>query len=125
MSIRDLKNKSRRALHDRLGFRAIYVDLDTRAETPCTIRVHEYQGSAGDMAGFDYAPAERLFEAPQVVILKDALVPTRAGVFSVAPDEAYQCETVKPPHGITVTIEATRMTQTEIDAAALPVPEAD
>ncbi len=123
MSIRDLKNKSRLALHDRLGFRAIYVDLDTRAETPCTIRVHEYNGSSGDMAGFDYAPAERFFEAPQVVILKDALVPTRAGVFSVAADEAYSVETVKPPHGITITINVTRMSQSEIDTAVLPVPE--
>lgn len=125
MSIRDLKNKSRLALHNRLGFPAIYVDTDTQAATPCKIRVHEYQGTSGDMAGFDFGPAERQFEQPQVVMLHGIFEPVRAGVFSVSATEAYRVETVKLPHGITVTIECTQMSPEEIAAAGLPVPASD
>jgi hypothetical protein len=124
MSIRDLKNRSRRTLHDALAVPAIYVDRDTRAETPCTVRVHHRHDKFGDMTGFDYAPAERITTVPELIILKDDLAPTRAGVFSIASDEAYKVETVMPPDGITVTIQTTRMSQAEIDAESLPVPGA-
>lgn len=123
MSIRDLKEKSRRALHDRLGSRAIYVDRDTRAETPCVVRLHEAGAATGDMAGFDFGPAEMLIETPRIVILTGTVIPTRAGVFSFSATEAYACETVKPPHGITTMVECTTMTPAQIAAAALPFPE--
>lgn len=124
MSIRDLKNRSRGALHTALSVPAIYVDLDTAQETPCSVRVHDRTQAFGDMAGFDYAPAERLTEVPRIVSLVSEISPVRGGVFSIAADEAYTVEIVMPRDGITITTEVTRMSQSEIDAATLPVPAA-
>jgi hypothetical protein len=123
MSIRDLKKRSRLALHDRMSFPAYHVDLDAGTESLCSIRHHERQGAFGDMAGFDYAPVERVEITPRIVVLAAEVSAKRGDVFSVSASEAYEVETVMPPDGITVTIEVTRMRQSEIDAAALPVPD--
>lgn len=124
MSIRDLKNRSRLALHQRMSFPAVYVDPDTSAETACSVRYHDRQQAFGDMAGFDYAPAERIETVPKIIVLASEVSAKRGGVFSVSASEAYEVENVMPADGITVTIEVTRMRQSEIDAAALPVPGA-
>ncbi|AET42267.1 hypothetical protein DSS3P1_54 [Ruegeria phage DSS3-P1] len=124
MSFRDLKNRSRLSLHQAMSFPAIYVDLDTLAETACRVRYHDRQQAFGDMAGFDYAPAERVETVPKIIVLASEVSAKRGGVFSVSATEAYTVENVLPPDGITVTIEVTRMRQSEIDAAVLPVPEA-
>lgn len=122
MSIGDLKNRSRLALHKALSFPAIAVDLDAQTQTVCSIRVHHRTDAFGDMTGFDYAPAERLITVPEVVVLASEITPKRGHVFSVAADEAYVVETPLPRDGLTITAQCTRMSQTEIDAAALPVP---
>ena len=125
MSIRDLKSRSRLALHTALAVPALYVDLDTREETPCKVRVHTHTARFGDMAGFDYAPAERVAVTPKLIVLKGEVSPTRNGVFSVTAEEAYAVENVLPPDGLTVTIEATRMSQKDITEAVLPVPDTE
>lgn len=122
MSIRDLKARSRLSLHTAMSVPAIYVDPDTQAETSCSVRVHSRTQMFGDMAGFDYAPAERVATVPEIVALASEVSPVRGGVFSLAADEAYEVETVMPRDGITVTTQVTRMRQSEIDAAALPLP---
>lgn len=125
MSIRDLKNRSRQTLHDRLAFAAVYAaDADAVVGTDCTIRHHERQQAFGDMAGFDFAPAERVEVVPKIVCLNAEVTPKRGGVFSVSATEAYEIEVVFPPDGITTTAQVTRMKQSEIDAANLPVPGA-
>jgi len=122
MSIRDLKNRSRLQLHNRLAFPAVFVNEDRSVETPCTIRYHDQTQSFGDMAGFDYAPAQRVESVPEVVVLSAVVTPSRGGIFSVASDEAYTVEVVMPRDGITITSQVTRMKQSEIDAAGLPLP---
>ena len=123
MSIRDLKNRSRLALHRQLSIPAVYYDRDTEQATPCTVRVHHRKDGFGDMAGFDYAPAERMVTVPEIVALIAEVSPSRGGVYSIASDEAYVVETVMPKDGITVTTQVTRLRQSQIDAAPLPLPE--
>ena len=125
MSIRDLRNRSRKSLHTALAVDAIYVDLDTNEATPCSVRVHTRTAAFGDMAGFDYAPAERMTPVPEIVVLASEVQPKqRSGAFSIAADEAYEVEIVMPRDGITITTQVTRMSQSEIDAANLPLPGA-
>jgi hypothetical protein len=124
MGIRDLKNKSRMALHKAMSVPAIYVNLDSRPpqEIPCSVRDHTKSKAMGDMAGFDYAPVERLTLVPEIVSLAADVSPVRGGVFSIAADEAYSVEIVMPRDGITVTTQVTVMKQSEIDAFDLPYP---
>ena len=122
MSIRDIRNRSRLALHNALKLGAIYVDLDAATQTPCTVRVHNRVQLFGDMAGFDYAPAEQVAEVPKIVSLNSEVAPARGGIFSLSATEAYEVEFVPPQDGITTKSECTRMRQADIDAAALPVP---
>lgn len=124
MSIRDLRDRSRRSLHTALAVAAVCVDLDTEEATACSVRVHHRTQAFGDMAGFDYAPAERVTTVPEIVVLAEEVTPKRGMVFSLAADEAYEVETVMPRNGITVTTQVTRMSQAKIDAANLPLPEA-
>jgi len=124
MGIRDLKNKSRTALHTAMSVPAIYVDADAvpPVEATCSARVHDRTRAFGDMAGFDYAPVERMTAVPEIVSLAAEVSPVRGGIFSIAADEAYEVETVMPPDGITVTSQVTRMKQSEIDDLDLPYP---
>jgi len=124
MSIRDLRNRSRLSLHTALAVPAVYVDLDVPSNTDCTVRVHERTQNFGDMAGFDYAPAERVLMVPEIVVLADEIQPKRGMIFSLAADEAYEVEVVMPRDGITITAQVTRMTQARITELALPLPGA-
>ena len=124
MSVRDLRDRSRMSLHKALSVPAICVDLDNATETPCSVRVHDRTQGFGDMTGFDYAPAERITTVPEIVVLASEITPKRGFVFSLAADEAYEVEIVMPRDGITITTQVTRMSQSEIDAATLPLPGA-
>ena len=72
------------------------------------------------MAGFDYAPAERLEEVPEVIALVAEVTPVRGGVFSIAPNEAYRVENPLLPDGITISSQVTQLDPD--DTADLPTP---
>lgn len=112
------------ALHKGMSVEAFHVKLDPRVETACTVRDHTKTKAFGDMAGFDYGPAERVTLVPEIVLLAAQVSPVRGDVISIAADEAYEIETVMPVDGITRTVQVTRMKQSDIDALALPIPEA-
>lgn len=123
MSIRDLRNRARANLHSAMSVPAIYVAPGTGgAQTLCSVRVHARTQKFGDMAGFRFAPAERVEEVPQIVALADEVSPVRGGFYSISADEAYTVEVTMPRDGLTVTSQVTRMTAAEIAASALPVP---
>lgn len=127
MSIRDLRDRARKQLHDTLSVPALYYPLDRDAETigtSCTVRVHRKQASFGDMTGFDYDPAERVEIVPEIVCLAAEVNPLRGGVFSLAADEVYQVETVFPRDGITITAQVSRRSAAQIAADTLTYPGA-
>jgi hypothetical protein len=122
MSIRDLRARARGALHGALSVPAVHIAKADGAATPCTVRYHDRTSRMGDLTGFDYGPVERTESTPEIVALFAEVQPRRGDLFSVASDEAYRVETPLPRDGITVTCEVTKLSQTDIDAAALPVP---
>jgi len=121
-SIRDIRNKARNALHNRMSVAAIYVDPDDASETAVTVRTHHRTAAFGDVDGYDYGPAERVSTVPEIVALASQVSPKRLGVFSLAADEAYRVESVMPVDGITVTTQVVRLEQSDIDDAGYPVP---
>lgn len=123
MSIRDLKNRARAQLHDRMSDLAIYVPVGGGVLVPCAVRVHHRQKAFGDMVGFDYAPAERMEISPEVVALAAEVAPTRGGVFSIAPGIAYRVETPMPIDGLTITAQVTKVVDATL-LASLPIPGA-
>lgn len=122
MSIRDLRNRARTDLHNAMKIPAAYIAPGAGgAPVPCGIRVHHRTKPFGDMTGFDYAPAERIEDVPEIVALVAEVSPERGGVFSIAPLEAYAVETVMLPDGITVTCQVSRLN--DANATGLPLPE--
>jgi len=120
--ISDLRRKSRTRLHQALSVPAVYIAPGGQ-ETPCRVRVFDNTRTFGDMVGFDYAPAERYVEVPEIVSWVAEVTPARGGVFSLAPGHAYTVETVQPADGLTRKVQCTR--QTDSEAAGLPVPAED
>lgn len=125
--IRDLRTRSRLALHEAMSFPAIYVAPDL-TETAVTIRYHYMSQSFGDMTGFDFDPVQRSEIVPEIICLVpgaktgDGVDPDRGGVFSVSADEAYEVKLAKPRDGITIKSQVTHLSESEIAARALPVP---
>lgn len=121
MGIRDLRDRARASLHERLADPAVYVP-PSGAPVPCSIRVHDRTRNFGDMTGFAL-PAERIETVPEIVCLASEVAPIRGGIFSIAADEAYRVEIALPRDGITVKVQVTRLTQAQIDAGSYPLPE--
>ena len=84
MSIRDLRKRSRLSLHGAMSFAAVYNDVDAGTTANCTVREHSRTQMFGDMAGFDYAPAERAETVPKIIALVSEVSPVRGGIFAVA-----------------------------------------
>lgn len=127
MSIRDLRDRSRRALHDAMQVPAVYIPKDRSSATACNVRLHNRTDRFGGMAGFDYAPAERVSTVPKIVFLAEQITPSRNGVVVLASDEVYVLDNVLPRDGITITAEATPMDASQIaeEPVAFPLPGSD
>lgn len=117
--IRDLRRRSRRSLHEALSIPAVYIAPDS-TETSCRVRIFENNRAFGDMAGFDYDPAQRQAEVPEIVSLVEEVNPTRGGVFSVEPGVAYAVEVPQPEDGITRTSQCTRLSESQAAGLTLP-----
>lgn len=119
---RDLQRRARSALHTALSVPAVYHSPDRATAVACTVRVHDRQQAFGDMAGFDYDPAERVASVPEIVVRADDLSPLRGGVFSLAADEQYQVETPMPRNGLTITAQVSRRSASKVAAEPLTYP---
>lgn len=121
-SKRDLQRRARNALHTALSVPAIYHSPDRQTTVECRIRVHENTKPFGDMVGFDYDPAERIAQVPEIVMLADEVSPSRGGVFSLAADVQYQVETVNPRDGLTRSVQVSRRSESRVAAEPLAFP---
>lgn len=118
-------NKARRKLHDNMSVPALYFvppyDPVLTLVTPVTVRVHDHMQALGDLKGTNFNYAEVEDDSPKIVFLREEIVPKRGMMISVSPGVAYNIDTVKPPNGITVTANVSRVTEKE--ATGFPVPE--
>ncbi|MEP1254357.1 MAG: hypothetical protein ABJI29_06335 [Alphaproteobacteria bacterium] len=120
MSIRDLRARKTKALHAVFAVPAFYQADEQSEPVLCNVRVHLNNKAFGDMAGFDFQPAARLEEVPEIICLSAEVSPTRGGVFSIVAGEAFRVEVPNPPEGLTQKFQCTRLTEEQ--AEGLPVP---
>jgi hypothetical protein len=118
---------ARRKLHGNMSVPALYFmppyDEVLTLVQDCTVRVHDHMQALGDLKGTNFNYAEVEDDSPKIVFLRDEIAPKRGMVISVSNGVAYQVDTVKPPNGITITANVSRMAAK--DAVGFPVPEED
>lgn len=121
MSIRDIKRKARRDLHQAMSVPALYIAYTGAEPVPCTVRVHTHTAPVGQLAGFAGA-AERLETAPKLRFDRsEVAAPARTAIVSVEPGEAYRISNPHPADDAFVFADVTRLSAAE--ATGLPVPE--
>lgn len=122
MSLRDIKRKGRRDLHNQMKVPALYIVPGTNAMVPCEVRVHSEWKALGGVGGTSFAYAEREERPVEIIFWRDQVqLPVRNAIISVEPGEAYVLDAAKAPDDQTITAYATAMTPA--DAAAYPVPD--
>ena len=114
MGIRDLRDRSRLALHRAMQVPAVFITADRQTYLDVTVRVHNRTQRFGDMTGFDYAPVERITPVPEIVCLASEADPKRGDIFIISATEGYEVETSMPQDGITNTAQVTLLKAAEI-----------
>lgn len=99
-SLADLKNKARRALHEKLSVAALYQDNVITTPEPIRVRYHNKIVIEGDPYGL--GQAETIEGADKVVLLNDPDMPKvrRGGIITIAEyDLSLRLETQEPHDG--------------------------
>lgn len=119
-SIREIKAKARRDLHQAMRVPALYILPGGVTPIPVSVRVHTQFTEIGTLSFSQFA--ERQETIPKIVFMRDEVDrPTRNAIVSIDEGEAYRIDNVLPPDGISVTVEVVRLS--EADTVDLPVPE--
>lgn len=120
---RTLKANARRALHERMKVRALYIpdpeDLSTFQHVE--VRLHTKAKALGSLSGTAYdADVESII--PKILFFRDQVaVPLRGAIVSVAEDEAYRVDVNEPPDGLSITASVIPLPIE--DTVGLPLPE--
>lgn len=124
MSFRDIKQKSRRDLHEHMKVAvACYVGGKLFAEEDrreISVRIHNKNVNAGDLAGTSLGYAEVREDAPKIVFDVLEYEPKRLDVVIVAASEGYRVDTVDPSDGEFQTANVVRMSETELASYTPP-----
>lgn len=110
-SLADLKNKARRALHDKLSVAALYQDNVITTPEPIRVRYHNKIVIEGDPYGL--GQAETIEGSDKVILLNDPDTPEvrRGGTITIPEyDLVLRLETLEPHDGPAIqTWRATRV----------------
>ena len=122
MSFREIKEASRRALHEFMGQPAVYyADPIAGSPTAITARPHAKSGRIGDLPGTNLNYAEVFDRQERVILWREQVpVPVRGAIIIFSAEEAYWIDTLEQPDGQTVTANVTRATAAEVVGLALP-----
>lgn len=135
-TLREIKTRSRAALHEAMQVAALYLvqnpdyvtpvidpDIPRYLQTPVNVRVASKWGTLGDMKGTNFHFAEREEVKPKIIFLRSEIaVPVRNAVVSISADEAYRIDNAMPLDGITITAECLILSAAQIALGAYPVP---
>lgn len=122
MSFREIKEASRRALHDFMAQPAVYY-ADPVAGSPkeITARPHAKSGRIGDLPGTNLNYAEVFDRQERVILWREQVpAPVRGGLIIFSAEEGYWIDTVEPADGQTFTVNVTRATAPELVGLTLP-----
>jgi len=123
MNFRQIKEASRRALHDFMGQPAFYYaePLVDTAPASITARPHGKKGRIGDLPGTNLNYAEVFDRQERVILWLEQLPnPVRGGLIIFSPSEGYWIDTLEPPDGQTITANVNRATDQELSGLSHP-----
>lgn len=131
MSWQAAKLKARQAVHDTFSLSAIFYETDASipdadADT-VTARIHDKSTPVGDLAGTNLNYAETMERPTRVIFLVADMVGRNLdrGSIIVGTDYAsqnvgYFIENVHPVDGLTVTVDVTPLSDSEMSGKLLP-----
>lgn len=120
MSIRDIKARARRDLHN--GMKVAASFYETSAATPrlISVRVHtKFNQQEGDLKGTNLNFAEKEAEKLKLLFFREEVsLPPRNGLVIISLTEGYRLGQADPPDGLSIKVHVTVMKPEEI--AAMP-----
>lgn len=124
MSFRDIKKQSRRDLHDQMKVAAaVYVGGKLFAEEEryeISVRVHNKNVTAGDLAGTSLGYAEVREDNPQIVFDLLEYAPLREDVVILTATEGYRVQVVDPADGEFQVASVLRMSTAQLASYTPP-----
>jgi len=120
-SLRDIKTRARRDLHQTMSIPANYYASRGAAAVPVTVRLHTKFDRLGELRGIP--AAERSEVIPKAIFLRSEITPVRNAFLVVDAEqsfsgerEGYRLAVIEEPDGITQTANLTPMTAAQINA---------
>ncbi len=121
MSLRDIKKKSRRDLHNKMRVAANYYSNAAASPRLIYVRVHSKVLLQGDLKGtnLNYAQTEELI--PRIIFDRlEVLMPPKNSLVVISADEGFKIGPTEPVDGDFVTAQASRMSAAELAVCAYP-----
>lgn len=120
MAFRDIKERSRRALHDFMGQPASYYATPLANPVLVKVRPHTKRGVIGDLPGTNLNYAETFDRKEQVVFMADEIVPAAGSLVVLTATEGYWINTLEPRDGLTITANVISASEEELLGLTLP-----
>lgn len=124
MSLADIKARSRQALHDFMARPAsFYSSTGVLLDDPITARRHDEHKVVGDLAGTNLSYAETNERPTEIVLWRAQIegVSLRRGCLIIfAEDEGWFVDNVHKPDGLTIKVEVSEMSASDLDGKTLP-----
>lgn len=121
MSLREIKARARRDLHEAMKVAASYYASEAAAPALVHVRVHTKWVEQGDLKGTNLNYAETEDTAERIVFDRaEVSNPPRSSFVVISAEEGYWVNHTEPPDGITITAEVSPMKATELAGKTLP-----
>lgn len=117
MSLRAIKARARRDLHNAMRVPAFYYlggDADA-SPAPCHVRVHtKFGAQLGDLKGTNFSYAETEAQIQKLLFWIEELDPDNQGVVMISAIEGYRINHVHPRDGATRTVEVAELDEADL-----------
>lgn len=123
MTFRDLKNRSRKKLHEAMSYAAYLYTGSGSSPVPVNVRTHFKVGALqGDMKGTSLSYAEQIENPLKILFWAEELPsrPLRGSVIMLSSDEGYLVELAHPPYAGTITVEVVPLPETRLSMYQAP-----
>lgn len=117
MSLRAIKARARRDLHDAMRVPAFYYPGGDEGAEPvlCHVRVHtKFDAQLGDLKGTNFSYAETEAQIQKLLFWIDELDPDNQGVVVISAIEGYRINHTHPRDGVTRTVEVAELDEADL-----------
>jgi hypothetical protein len=120
MSIRDIKARARRDLHNLAKVAASFYETSAAVPRLIHVRVHtKFNQQEGDLKGTNLNFAEKEAEKPKLLFFREQVnMPPRNGLVIISADEGYRIGQAEPADGLSIKAAVVQLKPEEI--AAMP-----